>query len=76
METVLRLRQRVLDQISEGILFTDPNLPDNPIVYVNPAFTAITGYKATEVLGRNCRFLQGAQTDAKAIDELRLAFEN
>lgn len=76
METVLRLRQRVLDQISEGILFTDPNLPDNPIVYVNPAFTAITGYKAAEVLGRNCRFLQGAQTDAKAIDELRLAFEN
>ncbi len=42
---------------------TDPRLPDNPLVWVNPAFEQVTGYAASAVLGRNCRFLQGAETD-------------
>ncbi|KMO33703.1 hypothetical protein VQ02_20270, partial [Methylobacterium variabile] len=41
------------------MLITDPNQPDNPIVFVNNAFSKLTGYAHTEILGRNCRFLQG-----------------
>lgn len=45
------------------MLITDPRLPDNPIVFVNDAFSKLTGYRRDEILGRNCRFLQGAETD-------------
>jgi len=54
-------------------LITDPNQPDNPVVYVNQAFLTMTGYSADEVIGRNCRFLQGPETDATAINCLRQA---
>ena len=50
---------------------SDPSLPDNPIVYVNPAFEALTGYARQEVLGRNCRFLQGPLTDGAELARLR-----
>jgi PAS domain-containing protein len=56
-----------------GIVITDPNLPDCPIVFCNPAFLKITGYPAEEVLGRNCRFLQGPGTDSAATHLLRRA---
>ncbi len=56
-----------------GILITDPNRPDDPIVYVNPAFEKLTGYAAEEVLGRNCRFLQGDDRDQAALSEVRAA---
>ena len=49
----------------------DPHLPDSPIVYANPAFVQLTGYAAQEILGRNCRFLQGPETDPKAVSRLR-----
>src|SRR3712207_4676581 len=55
------------------IILTDPNLPDNPIVFANRAFQDLTGYQEEEVLGRNCRFLQGAHTDREAVAELREA---
>jgi len=55
------------------IILTDPNLPDNPIVFANRAFQDLTGYTEEEVLGRNCRFLQGANTDREAVAELREA---
>jgi PAS domain S-box-containing protein len=42
-----------------GIIITDSQLPDNPIIYCNPAFEAMTGYRREEILGKNCRFLQG-----------------
>jgi PAS domain S-box-containing protein len=42
-----------------GIIITDFQLPDNPIIYCNPAFEAMTGYQRDEILGKNCRFLQG-----------------
>ncbi len=54
---------------------TDPNQPDNPIIYVNPAFEAITGYSASEVIGRNCRFLQGTDRNQPALSELRTAIQ-
>ena len=54
-----------------GVVITDPSLPDNPVIFVNPAFTRITGYEAEEVMGRNCRFLHGPGTDSRVIDKLR-----
>ncbi|MBU2017987.1 MAG: PAS domain-containing protein, partial [Alphaproteobacteria bacterium] len=53
------------------MILTDPAQPDNPIVFANKAFLDLTGYEESEILGRNCRFLQGAQTDRAAVDELR-----
>ena len=54
-----------------AVCLTDPNLPDNPIIYINRAFADLTGYSADEVLGRNCRILQGPQTNPETIDTLR-----
>ncbi|NJO52672.1 MAG: PAS domain-containing protein, partial [Leptolyngbyaceae cyanobacterium RM2_2_4] len=66
---------RIIAATSEGILITDPNQPDNPIVYANPAFSRITGYQPEEIIGRNCRFLQGAETDPEAVAQLRRAIQ-
>jgi PAS domain S-box-containing protein len=52
---------------------TDPRQPDNPIVFANGAFLDLTGYEQEEILGRNCRFLQGPQTDQRTLDEVRKA---
>jgi PAS domain S-box-containing protein len=53
------------------MLITDPNEPDNPIVFVNGAFSKLTGFDHDEILGRNCRFLQGPLTDRGEVDLLR-----
>lgn len=53
------------------MILTDPNQPDNPIVFANKAFLDLTLYEESEVLGRNCRFLQGANTDREAVAALR-----
>ncbi|MBI5330018.1 MAG: EAL domain-containing protein [Betaproteobacteria bacterium] len=58
-EESLLLARRALESSGNGIVITDCQQPDNPIVYVNPAFERITGYRTEEVLGRNCRFLHG-----------------
>jgi len=55
------------------IILTDPRQADNPIVFTNNAFLDLTGYDLEEVLGRNCRLLQGAQTDRAVVDQLRTA---
>jgi PAS domain S-box-containing protein len=68
-----RLLDRAVAASSNGIIITDPKVPDNPIVYVNPAFEEISGYTAEEVRGRNCRFLQGGYRDQPALEELREA---
>ena len=68
-----RLLDRAVAASSNGIVITDPNSPDDPIVYVNPAFERISGYTVDEALGRNCRFLQGGDRDQPALDDLRLA---
>jgi PAS domain S-box-containing protein len=52
---------------------TDALRPDMPLVYVNEHFVALTGYQANEVIGRNCRILQGPQTDSRDVDRLREA---
>lgn len=63
LENALALRDRILDAMDAAVLVTDPGQPDNPIVYCNAAFLAMTGYRRDEVLGRNCRFLQAADAD-------------
>jgi PAS domain S-box-containing protein len=72
-EELRRLLDRAVAASSNGILITDPNLPDNPIVYANPAFERTTGYLVGEAVGRNCRFLQGEDRDQSALEELRAA---
>src|SRR5918994_4667409 len=72
-EEALRLRDRAITASSNGIVITAPNQPDNPIIYVNPAFERMTGYSAQEALGRNCRFLQGTEREQPALEELRAA---
>ncbi|HKH58064.1 MAG TPA: SpoIIE family protein phosphatase [Rubrobacter sp.] len=72
-EEMRRLLGRAVAASSNGIVITDPKVPDNPIVYVNPAFEEISGYTAEEVRGRNCRFLQGDYREQPALDELREA---
>ncbi|GAB4374687.1 MAG: hypothetical protein Kow00121_19440 [Elainellaceae cyanobacterium] len=59
--------------ISTGVVITDPKQPDNPAIFVNNAFTALTGYTAEETIGKNCRFLQGAKTDPKVVRQIREA---
>ena len=54
---------------------SDPTLADNPIIYANDAFERLTGYSRNEVMGRNCRFLQGPLTNAAHVDRLRDAIE-
>ncbi|MEE7504596.1 PAS domain-containing protein [Methylobacterium mesophilicum] len=53
------------------MIITDPAQHDNPIVFVNEAFLKLTGYTRMEVVGRNCRFLQGPDTETAAVDRLR-----
>ena len=72
-EQAVRLRDRVIQAVSQGIMITNPNLPDNPIIYASHGFERMTGYRADEVLGRNCRFLQGKETDPEAVTALREA---
>ncbi|WP_254051271.1 histidine kinase famiy protein [Stenotrophomonas sp. ESTM1D_MKCIP4_1] len=55
------------------MIITDPHQPDNPIIFANRAFVEMTGYERDELIGRNCRFLQGPDTDADAIAEIREA---
>ncbi|KAJ1383320.1 PAS domain-containing protein [Ochromonadaceae sp. CCMP2298] len=55
----------------QNFLLTDPSLPDNPIVYASDGFCQLTGYKRADILGRNCRFLQGPGTDQAALDVVR-----
>jgi PAS domain S-box-containing protein len=70
-EESLKLRERAIAASSNGIIITDTRQRDNPIIYANPGFERITGYSAAEALGRNCRFLQGADTDQLGLTELR-----
>jgi PAS domain S-box-containing protein len=67
------LRERAVVATDITFAITDPREPDNPLVWVNPSFTRITGYEADEAVGRNCRFLQGPATDPAAVAEIRSA---
>lgn len=57
----------------QSFIITDPSLLDNPIVFASDGFMEVTGYSREQVLGRNCRFLQGTDTSQESVDEVRQA---
>lgn len=67
---------QILDGSVNGITLSDPDIEDNPIVYANKSFERITGYSKEEILGRNCRFLQGRERDQEQIKKIRDAIKN
>jgi diguanylate cyclase (GGDEF)-like protein/PAS domain S-box-containing protein len=69
------LLERALAATASGVTIVDMRLPDQPLIYVNPAFERLSGVGSTEVLGRNCRFLQCADTDPAAVARLRAAVD-
>ena len=73
MEEDIRLRVKALALTSCGVTLADARRPDMPIVYANPAFTDLTGYTSDDILGRNCRLLQGNERDQIGVQEIRSA---
>ncbi|WP_233517646.1 SpoIIE family protein phosphatase [Geodermatophilus marinus] len=65
------LRERAVIATDITFTITDPRLPDNPLIWVNPSFSRITGYSYEEAVGSNCRFLQGPATAPEAIEVIR-----
>ncbi|MBN1765392.1 MAG: SpoIIE family protein phosphatase [Sedimentisphaerales bacterium] len=75
-EDMVVLKNRALDETAEGITITNPRLADNPIIFANAGFERLTGYRVEEILGQNCRFLQGPKTDAATLKRIREAIED
>jgi len=74
-EERLQLMERAIASSSNGIVIADATQVDNPMIYVNPSFERITGYQRDEVIGKNCRLLQGKDTNPAVIKEIRNAIE-
>ena len=72
-EEALRLRDRAIQEVSQGILITDPTQPDNPIIYASAGVERITGYRSDEVIGWNPRIFQGKDTDPDTLRTIREA---
>ncbi|XP_039772279.1 phototropin-2-like isoform X4 [Panicum virgatum] len=62
-----------LERIEKNFVITDPRIPDNPIIFASDSFLELTEYTREEILGRNCRFLQGPETDMSTVDKIREA---
>ncbi|OIP71714.1 MAG: hypothetical protein AUK43_05360 [Oscillatoriales cyanobacterium CG2_30_40_61] len=69
----LQLMERAINSSSNGIVITDATQHDNPIIFVNNGFERITGYGREDILGKNCRFLQGNNSKDPAVNQLRRA---
>ncbi|RPF72442.1 PAS domain-containing protein [Aurantiacibacter spongiae] len=67
------LFEQAMAQTRMAICLCDPHLEDMPIVFANRAFRELTGYPEDEIIGRNCRFLQGPETDRSQVAKLRNA---
>lgn len=72
-EKLLNLRNRAIESSANAVIITNHLLEDEPIEYINPAFEKMTGYEKKEVLGKNCRFLQGSEHDQSNIGKIRAA---
>ena len=71
----LEILKRSLDALPRGILITDCQQADDPIIYVNKYFLEMSGYDESEILGKNCRFMQGKETDTESLKKLAIAME-
>nr|AML76507.1 putative LOV domain-containing protein [Radula lindenbergiana] len=65
-----------LERIEKNFVITDPRLPDNPIIFASDHFLELTEYSREEIIGRNCRFLQGADTDMGVVRKISDAIKN
>jgi len=70
----LKLKERAMDEAPVGVTITDPDREDNPMIYINERFGALTGY--SDVIGENCRFLQGEETDPETRAQVREAIDD
>lgn len=65
----------ILDECVNGVTLADPDLEDAPIIYANKAFEKLTGYSQEDIIGHNCRFLQGEDKDQEARYQIREALD-
>ncbi|HNG93634.1 MAG TPA: PAS domain-containing protein [Acidobacteriota bacterium] len=73
LDGISSLKGRAIEAAQVGFVIVDLTLPDAPLVFANQAFCELTGYPLGEVLNRNCRFLQGPDTDPETVEQLRAA---
>jgi diguanylate cyclase (GGDEF)-like protein/PAS domain S-box-containing protein len=73
MDISPELLRQAVTAANDALVIADARLPDKPLVYVNPAFERLTGYRPEEVLGRNCCFLQGTDTQQEGLAAIREA---
>jgi len=66
----------ILDQAKNGISITDPNQEDNPLIYINQTFTNLFEYEYDDIVGFNCRFLQGEDREQSGIQKIRDAIKD
>ena len=74
-EEMLWLYDRAIAATSTGVTISDATHPEHPIIYCNPAFESMTGYRREEILGKNCQFLQGSDTEPVAVEIIRNALQ-
>jgi PAS domain S-box-containing protein len=67
----IQLEYPFMSSVADSAIITNHSLPDEPIIFCNDEFTQLTGYTKDEILGRNCRFLQGKHTDPKHVQSIR-----
>ncbi len=72
-ESQMRLLSEAVQSAANGIVITDCSSEDHPITFVNKGFTDMTGFSEQEIIGRNCRFLQGEHTDNETVLRIRRA---
>lgn len=72
----ITLKTRAIDEAPFGITIADMRKEDDPLIYVNDGFERLTGYAEGEILGQNCRFLQGPGTNSEPVDRMREGIEN
>lgn len=72
-DVLLALKDRALAAAAEGITIADIRKPDQPLIYANAGFERLTLYPVSQIIGKNCRFLQGRDTDPAAVEQIRTA---
>jgi PAS domain S-box-containing protein len=73
MDISPELLRQAVTAANDALVIADARLPDKPLVYVNPAFERLTGYRPEEALGKHCCFLQGADTQQEGLVAIREA---